>query len=352
MINARGRFFRASLDALHMAGIHKILAPISQGTGVIFTLHRVIEQSQAIEDFHPNGILEITPDFLKIAVRSIRENNIDIVTMSEAVRRLKQGSERRFAVLTFDDGYRDNAAQALDILDEFEAPFTVFATTDFIEGRGELWWAALEDIIRRVDTFEIDIEGKHYRYSTSNAQEKLDAYMGVYWALRYVPEARQRAITKDFCERYNYDLYGLCRKLVMSPEELKDFASHPLVTIGAHTCSHKAIAKLSEEDALREMIQGADKLESLLGERPKHFAFPYGNARSAGPRDFRLAKKAGFETAVTTRKGMLFSEHKDHLHALPRVSLNGDYQKKRYVELYLSGVPFALFNKFQKLQVA
>ena len=80
---------------------------------------------------------------------------------------------------------------------------------------------------------------------------------------------------------------------------------------------------------------------------PDVFAYPYGDPTSAGPRDFDLIREAGFAAAVTTRKGLVFSAHKDHLTALPRLSLNGVYQKLRYVDVLLSGTAFALSNRFK-----
>jgi peptidoglycan/xylan/chitin deacetylase (PgdA/CDA1 family) len=100
------------------------------------------------------------------------------------------------------------------------------------------------------------------------------------------------------------------------------------------------------------MRGGVDRIERELGIRPLHFAFPYGDPASAGPRDFALAHQAGFTTAVTTRKGMLFPDHRRHLTALPRVSLNGEYQSLTYTALYLSGAPFALWNRFQQIDAA
>ncbi len=123
----------------------------------------------------------------------------------------------------------------------------------------------------------------------------------------------------------------------MGWDEVRTLAADPLVTIGAHTKGHFAVAKLSDERAYDEMVGGADRLERELGQRPAHFSFPYGDSGSAGPRDFALAKQAGFKTAVTTRKGMLFDEHRRHLTALPRVSLSGEFQSLTYTALYLSG---------------
>ena len=78
-----------------------------------------------------------------------------------------------------------------------------------------------------------------------------------------------------------------------------------------------------------------------MGRPCRHFSYPYGCAKSAGPREFRIAEELGIETAVTTQKGLLYPEHAHELTALPRLSLNGDFQDIRYVKALLSGVPFA-----------
>ena len=60
------------------------------------------------------------------------------------------------------------------------------------------------------------------------------------------------------------------------------------------------------------------------------------------------AAAAGVATAVTTRKGLVHPEHAGQLTGLPRVSLNGDYQDRRYVKVFLSGAPFAILNALSR----
>ena len=69
-------------------------------------------------------------------------------------------------------------------------------------------------------------------------------------------------------------------------------------------------------------------------------------------RDFALAKEAGFKTAVTTRRGMLFPAHRRFLTALPRVPLAGDFQSLAYTALYLTGATFAFRNRFRAVSAA
>jgi peptidoglycan/xylan/chitin deacetylase (PgdA/CDA1 family) len=70
---------------------------------------------------------------------------------------------------------------------------------------------------------------------------------------------------------------------------------------------------------------GSESHRDRVGARHAHLSYPYGDAGSAGPREFAIAAELGFKTAVTTRPGVLFRSHAGHLTALPRISLNGEY---------------------------
>jgi peptidoglycan/xylan/chitin deacetylase (PgdA/CDA1 family) len=138
----------------------------------------------------------------------------------------------------------------------------------------------------------------------------------------------------------------------MSWDELKDFADDPLVTIGAHTITHCNLAKQSEEVAASELSTSRARIEAALQRQALHLAYPYGDRIAAGPREFALAKAAGFKTAVTTRPGMIFPESADHLTALQRVSLNGNYQDERILPVLTSGAATAMWNGFRRIDAA
>ena len=73
---------------------------------------------------------------------------------------------------------------------------------------------------------------------------------------------------------------------------------------------------------------------------------------SAGPREFRIAAELGFKTAVTTRPGVLFKAHRDYLTALPRISVNGEFQQQRYLKVLMSGAGTAFWNRFRRVSAA
>jgi peptidoglycan/xylan/chitin deacetylase (PgdA/CDA1 family) len=348
----RTAMMKAAMTGLYHTGAHRLLARYTQGLGVIFTLHHVRPEPSESRPYAPNRILEITPEFLDAVIDQVQEAGLDIVSLDEGVRRLKVGDDRRFVCFTFDDGYRDNREYAYPLFKRRSLPLTLYVPTDYPDGNGELWWLALEEIVARAPEIELCRNDALWTLPAATPAEKTRAFEEIYWYLREVDEATQRRVVRALADRYGVDMAADCARLVMTWDELRDYASDPLVTIGAHTKGHFAISKLSDERALAEMAGSADRIERELGTRPLHFSFPYGDPGSAGPRDFSLARQAGFETAVTTRKGMLFPAHRRHLTALPRVSLNGEYQSLTYTALYLSGAPFALWNRFQQVVAA
>jgi peptidoglycan/xylan/chitin deacetylase (PgdA/CDA1 family) len=93
-------------------------------------------------------------------------------------------------------------------------------------------------------------------------------------------------------------------------------------------------------------------IEAALQRPVRHFAYPYGDRSAAGTREFALARAAGFKTAVTTRPGMIFPENAAHLTALPRISLNGNYQDARFLPVLTSGAATAVWNGFRRVDAA
>jgi len=142
------------------------------------------------------------------------------------------------------------------------------------------------------------------------------------------------------------------RTLCLDWRALRALARESGVGIGAHTLSHPMLAKHDRETARAEIAQSRAAIEDALDVPVRHLAYPVGDPGSAGPRDFALAADAGFETAVTTRPGHVFSEHAGHLHALPRVSVNGCFQSEAALRALLSGVPFLAWNRGRRLDVA
>lgn len=338
------KYLKAALSALHYSGVGELLSPLTSGMGAIFMLHNV--SPVAPEAFSPNRILKITPEFLDATIRQTMEAGFDVLSLDDVAARVKapNKSERPFVAFTLDDAYRDNLEHAAPVFRRYGAPYTVYAPIDYVDGHGDLWWLALEKVIAKISQVSCTINGQMLHLPAATVAEKDAAYHTIYWRLRKIDETVARSIVADLCSRAELDVSTLCRELVLDWDGLRELASDPLVTIGGHTLRHYALAKLGAGAMQHEMVASVKRLETELKRPIRHFSFPFGDACSAGEREFDFAREMGMLTAVTTRKGMIHGHHATSMTALPRVSLNGDYQDVRYTKTLLSGAPFALYD--------
>ena len=344
---------RAGLESLYFSGMHHWLRPLLGGVGSILTLHHV--RPGRSEGFQPNRLLEVTPDFLEGLVRRLARARIDVVSLDEMHRRFIEGEfKRRFVCLTFDDGYKDFLRWAYPVLRKYKLPFAMYIATSFPDRLGELWWVALEAVIAQNSRIGMVVNGDDRYFECATVSQKRELYDVIYRYLRSMKtEEEVRRVVRDLCACYRVDIAAFCRELCMDWAEIVDLAADPLCTIGAHTVNHMMLRKVPSDATVRaEMEMSRAVLEAALGKRPGHLAYPVGDPTSAGPREFRIAAELGFKTAVTTRPGVLFKAHRDYLTALPRISVNGEFQQQRYLKVLMSGAGTAFWNRFRRVSAA
>src|SRR6476659_9442789 len=338
---------------MYFSELHHWLRPLVGGVGAILALHHVGPPRP--ESFQPNRLLDVTPEFLERLLRQLTRSRIDVVSLDEMHRRYIEGDfARRFVCLTFDDGYKDFLRWAYPSLRKYKLQFAMYIATSFPDRLGELWWIALEAVIAQNSRIGMVINGKDQYFECASVREKRELYDAIYWHLRGMQsEEELRRAVRDLCATYSIDIVSFCSDLCMDWSEIVDLAADPLCTIGAHTVNHLMLRKVPGDATVRaEMEMSRAVLEAALGTRPEHLSYPVGDPTSAGPREFRIAADLGFKTGVTTRPGVIFPEHREHLMALPRVSLNGEHQQLRYVRVLVSGAATAVWNGFRRVNAA
>lgn len=344
MASLRYRAIGAAFELLWALQLPALVRHLSKARGVIFTLHRVLPEEPA--DFSPNAILQVRPEFLEFAIGRVRKLGLDIVDLDEAIRRVETDEPSKpFVVFTFDDAYRDNLRYALPILRRQQCPFTLYVPTALVDGVGEVWWQALEDIVATQNALAVTWNGETEYLPSATLDEKRAAYSALYRRLRLLPEHHRVTLIREIAAQYGFDLERQCRELIMDWAELRSFAADQLCTIGAHTVHHYELAKLDSAEARNEIEQSIRIIKAQFGKAPAHLSYPIGGPASAGPREFSLARDLGLRSAVTTRPGGLYAHHRNSLHALPRISLNGLFQSHRYVDVFATPALFSLLAK-------
>lgn len=342
------------LNTLHYCGASAVLRPFFGGNGAILMLHHVRDEPN--RRFAPNAGLTVTPLFLDCQLRRLKRKGFEFVSLDECIERLQdpsRGSGAPFLAMTLDDGYQDNLENAVPLFRKHDVPYTIYVASGLVDGSARLWWEDLEAVVAARDRFFMEAQNDSVSFDVSTSAKKRAVYAELMeFFTASVGETEQRSMVEALAAESGIDAEAHRASQIMDWSQIADLASDPLCTIGAHTVDHYAIARLDEKQAMFELREGARVIEMETGIAPRHFAFPYGYASAAGPRDFALAQKAGFTSAVTTRHGVVVPAHGDHLHALPRISLNGHFQAARYVDALLSGLPARIENRGRALNVA
>lgn len=312
-----------------------------RGRGVIFTLHHVRPPDP--RPFQPNRHLEITPEFLDASIVALRARGYRFIRLEDVPAALAEpDGAPPFAVFTLDDGFRNNRDHALPVFARHGVPFTIFVCKGLSERSHTMWWDTAAALIERRDRLTVCLPAGRLDLDCSTTARKLAAFSALAKLLMKGDETRGVAQLDAAANAAGINPHALVSELVMDHDELADLAHHPIVSYGAHTVSHRGLSALTDEELLREYNESADYVAAITGSRPLTFAYPYGDARSATKRTAGYADWAGFKLSVTTRPGTLHPGLMESPQLLPRISLNGFYQKRRYVEALASGLPSRL----------
>jgi peptidoglycan/xylan/chitin deacetylase (PgdA/CDA1 family) len=344
---AKKRLISSGFSFFRMTGLHRLAASMTRGAGAILVFHQV--RPWVARDFAPNRLLEITPEFLDAVLTRLTALGFSIVSLDEALSMLASGAERPFAALTFDDGYKDTRDFALPILEKHRAPFTLYVTTGFAERMARLWWVELEEAIRLLPQITVEIGGAKLVLPSATTAEKYAAFDRIYARLREGPEEVLLDVTKKLAASAGLDSAALASDLCLDWPGIEAIARNELCTIGVHTLTHRRLGKLDEAAMRHELVESRALIEAHIGQPAHHLSYPIGDRVAAGEREAAAAAQLGFASAVTTRPGMIFPEHENHLMELPRLSINGNWQSLDAVEILLSGVPFALWNRGKRV---
>ena len=315
-MSSRARFLPIVAQICRYSGFNLMCRPAYGGLGLILMFHRFADPKKQI-DF--NGVIS-SQSFDRL-LDYIRKRGPEIIALRDVPRAIIEG--RRFVCLTMDDGYRCNAEIALPVLRRHNAPASIFVPSSILDRTIDAWWLQVEQIAR----------------SHSNPRK---AYENMLMEIKQKPGTLAR-LRESFTVAEQEELND---RYFLSAAEVAALDRDPLIEIGGHTITHPQLKGLSDDEAAREISQNKKDLECLLQRAVESFAYPFGDAQACGAREYALARKAGYNVAVTTREGNIFSSHGAHMTALPRYNVRGYPDGLAVFDMQKSGSYRALKSRF------
>ncbi|MEO8027613.1 MAG: polysaccharide deacetylase family protein [Bryobacteraceae bacterium] len=275
-----------------LADVYRLVSPAGARARLsILIFHRVLPQ--------PDPLLPWDPDTARFdaILRFIGEHFV-VLPLRDAVERLQRGDlPAAAACITFDDGYADNVTLALPSLQRHGLHATFFIATAFLDG-GRMWNDDVIEAVRTIPPGRLDLRDLGLaEYEIGDSASRVEGYTTMLNGLKYLDHRRRAEIAAEIARRSGVPIAS---SLMMTTRQLRELHAAGF-EIGGHTCTHPILENLADRDAEREMADGKDRLESLLGSRVECFAYPNGlPGKDYSARHAEMAKRVGFSTAVST----------------------------------------------------
>lgn len=293
--------------------------------------------------FLPHLGLSVSVERFEEQMRYVRENMTPVPLEKLNTVWSQKRPKKPYCLVTFDDGYLDNLELALPIVEKYQIPITVFVTSGFIDRSVTPWWIAIEEVLRVSDQISLHLFDNETMILRT-PKEKLSAFFRFNERFRHLSVSVQREALDDFVDEALRTKIG---ELFLTENQLRTLASHPLVTVGGHTAHHAVLSQESDEDVALEISHGLDRLEEILGIRPKTFAYPFGDRQACGVREVDICSHTGVEFAFGTRIGNIFPQHRLYQFILPRQKIDFFDDISTFVSK-LTGVDSCLRNPLNR----
>lgn len=326
----------AALNAIALGSAARLLP--TRGTfGAIFTLHHVRPPECA--DFAPNAHLSVTPEFLDETLSALLADGFEPAPLSTVPERMAAGRKGgRWFCITLDDGNIDNAGFAAPVFRRHGVPFSIFIAKGLSEHTQGMWWETADALLRAVKEFSFDFGTGEERVVCGSVKDKKAAFGRLADFVSSGDEAERVGLLDAAALAVGVDAKAIVARTIMDPGAVARLAADPLCSIGAHTVSHCNLARVDDTQLVHEIAESVDAVEAWTGRRPDSFAYPYGLSSAFGEREADAVRNAGLALAVTTRPGILVPGTTTDFYRLPRISLNGYFQKVRHVRALMTGL--------------
>lgn len=231
-------------------------------------------------------------------------NHFEVVSAGRMLELMEQPRKtgKPLAVITFDDGYRDNYTAAWPLLKKYGVPATIFLAVSSL-GEGEpMWTSRVEDLFRRASpgTLTVPALSKSKVFQLGDYPERMRVCHEIKAEMKQIPDSQRQRVLKELEEKMAAP-GAAAGRMMLSWEEVRLMAEDPLIEFGSHTLSHRMLSQLPPEEVRFELEESKRKIEEGLGRKIFFLSYP-GNSHNSQVRD--AAATAGYRAAFSVDRSL------------------------------------------------
>ena len=296
-----------ALWMLFHTGLLRLLLVLRlRGRAVVLTYHRVIPAELRQSSFSADQIIVTTETFQQ--QMDLLQRYLRPLAPDEFAKALASGSiPNRACLVTFDDGWWDNAAHAAPILERTGVPAVVFVATDYIGSDLCFWQERLARLLFTV--WEQGSTGRAYLKELECHAPSEDPAQARISIRQFVTSVKSRPMpqieqllssVEQKLRDWGVAVPGLQGDRFMSWDEVKKLTANGRITIGSHCCSHTPLTKLDAGSIATELARSRSEIAQRTGAIVNDLAYPNGDCNDA---IVALVRDAGYRLAFTTERG-------------------------------------------------
>jgi peptidoglycan/xylan/chitin deacetylase (PgdA/CDA1 family) len=302
MYVGNGRLAARVLAWAHDRGLTNRIARLWRDALTVVCYHRVGDPSPAgFFGFERN--LSASPKNLEAHADYLCKhfNPISASELSECLEHPER-LPRRPALVTFDDGYKDNAEVAWPILRKRNVPAVIFLATDHIgTGRPFLWdFAAYCFQHTECNFADVPQLG-----STRLASQVDRSAAAERWTVKSksLPASERWSAAEAMRQSLGVEVpHKAFRNLYMTWHDVRRLASEGC-EFGGHTRTHPILTKMPADEACHEITGSFKRIAAELGRPPVAFAYPNGSQLDFSSEHQAAAREAGYSIAFSLEPG-------------------------------------------------
>lgn len=268
------------------------------------------------------------PEEIFLAQMKYIKSHYNILHLSSFISFLRSGKDLpdRSALITFDDGLRNNYSVAFPILKRLTIPATIFLTTNFIDTERIFWFDELLFLIRqKVKQNEKIVDEIMANFGSRYRNDVWNAYFYMVNKMKRMSEDERNIIMDQLRDNMKMDSglmlddFGL-----MKWDHILEMERSGIIDFGAHTANHRILANISEELWDEEMKEPRATLSKILGKDIVSFCFPNGIPEvDFNERHIDYLRACGYICAFTT-EASLYSPGKVDPFRIGRIPAGND----------------------------
>jgi peptidoglycan/xylan/chitin deacetylase (PgdA/CDA1 family) len=297
-LSLKSQIKAVGLGLLDGLGVNALARRINQDRLTVLCYHGVIREDRSHDRFmHENTVSEAEFD-AHLQLLASRFHPLSGQQVADAIQR-KTPLPKHAALVTFDDGYKNNLTIAAPILQRYKIPAVFHVSTDHIETNRLLW--PTEAVLRVLYWGEEAIESPQSGEVAIRVPTDGDGRRALAVKLKEqckrLPTAQKDAYL-DYLRKSPIPQEALEAEAVefMNWEEVK--ALHRLgFEIGSHTVHHPILSRCDEEQLVRELTESKRTIEGHLQTECFSLAYPNGGREDYNESVQRMAREAGYRVA-------------------------------------------------------